>query len=82
MEHIPGHTGKKVIGNSQHRLTKGKSYLTDLIASYAKMARTLGKRDQWMSFTLTLARLSALSATVFLYSSWDVIVWRGAKLGG
>lgn len=82
MEHIPSHMGKKVIGNCQHILTKGKSYLTNLITSYAKMARTVGKGDQTMSFTLTLVRLSALSATVFLCSSWDDTVWKGGKLGG
>ena len=81
MEHIPGNTEKKVLGNSQHGLTNNKSYLTNLIASYTKMMRTVDKGDQGMSFTLTLARLSVLSATVFLYAGWDATIWRDGKRG-
>lgn len=48
LEHIAGRMKKKVTGKSQHSLTKGKSYLTNLIASYAKMVKTLGKEHQWV----------------------------------
>lgn len=44
------------------------------------MAASVGEGKQWMSLTLTLARLSMQSPAAFLYPSWDVMVWIGGLL--
>lgn len=40
------------------------------------------RREQWMSFTTTLARLSTLSPPIFLNPSWDIMIWIGGQLDG
>ncbi|KAK4832782.1 LOW QUALITY PROTEIN: hypothetical protein QYF61_025650 [Mycteria americana] len=53
---------EKVIGNSQHGFTRGKSCLTNPAACYDKMT---GLVEQWMSFTLNLASFLTWYPTAF-----------------
>jgi len=58
---------KKMIWNSQHGFTKGKSCLTSTIAFCNEMIDLWMTGEQWISFTLT--GLSTASPTVFFYQS-------------
>lgn len=44
------------------------------------MTESVDEGKQWMSLTLTLARLSLQSSLAFLYPSSDVVVWIGELL--
>lgn len=55
--HIPGHTRvKKVSGNSQHRFTKVKSCLTNLIAFYVKITRSVNEMGAVNTVYLDLSK--------------------------
>lgn len=56
-------------GNSHHELTEGNSHLINCLPSRTKRPCVWMREEQWMSFPLTLERLSTLS----LYPSWNVI---------
>ncbi|CAM5165392.1 unnamed protein product [Natator depressus] len=57
---------RKVIRNSQHGFTKGKSCLTNLIAFYDEITGSVDGGKQWTCCSLTLAKLLTRSPTVFL----------------
>lgn len=65
-----GHTKEKPIGNSQHRLTKGKSCVTNLMPSSDAMMR----EEQWLLSTLMRARSLKGSLTIQLYPAWNIMV--------
>lgn len=67
---------EEVIWNNQHRLLKGKSCMTSLIASCGEMdvGMSWKRKGGWISFILTLVRLSAVSSAVFLCPDWDIAV--------
>lgn len=52
---------QKVIRSSQRGFTKGKSFLTNLVAFYEVVT---GWREQWMLCTLISARSCLMSASV------------------
>lgn len=66
-----------VIGNSQHRLTKRESHVTNLRSLVVMRRLVLWVReDQGMSSALTWARFMTGSLTLQLYPIWDIIVRR------
>lgn len=50
LEQIYGHT-EKMIGSSEHRFLKAKSYLTNLIASCDKMTKST---ERWKTLDVSL----------------------------
>lgn len=82
LEHIFGHTKIKVTGSSQQGFTKSEAFLTYLIVFCYQTLRFVYDREQWISFTLTVARLSRPSCTGILYPIRDAVgAWERTKNG-
>lgn len=82
LEHFSGHTKNKVTGSSQQGFTKGEACLMYLIVFHYKMLRFVDDGEQWISFTLTVARLSTPPCTGIWYPIWDATVWMGRQPNG
>jgi len=77
LEHISGHAKSKMTGSTQQGFTKSEACLTYLIVCCHKMLRFVD-----VSFTLTVARLSAPLCTAFLYTIWNATIWMDEQPNG
>lgn len=71
---------RKWLGTISMDLSKVNHAWLAWLPSMVKWLNLWMREEQWISFTLTLARLSTLSPMIFLYPDLDMTVWVDQEL--